>query len=88
MRAAVDLAGLSPEDVRVEAVVGKVGANGNLEETTVFTLPAVERHDNVHVFAREFVPYQTGRLGYSVRISPNHCDDPLTRPCNSPLKWG
>jgi hypothetical protein len=29
----------------------------------------------------------TGRLGYSVRVTPNHCDDPLNRPCNAPLKW-
>ena len=88
MRAVVDLAGLTPNDVRVEAVVGRVGPNGNLEETTVFTLPAVEQRDSAYIFQKEFVPHQTGRLGYSVRISPNHCDDPLTRPCNSPLKWG
>lgn len=88
MRAAVDLAGLTPRDVRVEAVVGRVGANGHLEETTVLTLPAVEQKDTVYIFAKEFVPHQTGRLGYAVRISPNHYDDPLTRPCNSLLKWG
>jgi len=39
------------------------------------------------LFGREFVPHQTGRLGYTLRISPNHCDDPLTRPCLSPVKW-
>jgi starch phosphorylase len=88
MRAALDLAGLTPRDVRVEAVVGRVGPNGHLEETTVFTLPAVEQRESVYIFSKEFVPHQTGRLGYSVRVSPNHCDDPLTRPCNSPLKWG
>jgi starch phosphorylase len=88
MRAVVDLAGLTPSDVRVEAVVGRVGTSGNLEETTVFTLPSVEQRESAYVFSKEFVPHQTGRLGYSVRISPNHCDDPLTRPCNSPLKWG
>jgi starch phosphorylase len=87
MRAAVDLAGLTPDDVRVEAVVGRVGPTGHLEETEVMTLPAVEQRDRVYVFAKEFVPIQTGRLGYSVRISPNHYDDPITRPCNSLLKW-
>jgi starch phosphorylase len=40
------------------------------------------------VFAKEVVPQQTGRLGYALRISPNHYDDPLTRPCTSLLKWG
>jgi starch phosphorylase len=87
VRAVVNLAGLSPKDVRVEAVVGRIGVNGNLEETQVMTLPAGEQAGNEYVFLKEFVPHQTGRLGYSLRISPNHYDDPLTRPCNSLLKW-
>jgi glycogen phosphorylase len=87
VRAVVDLAGLAPEDVRVEAVVGRIGVNGNLEETQVMTLPPAEKSGNEYVFLKEFVPHQTGRLGYSLRISPNHYEDPLTRPCNSLLKW-
>jgi starch phosphorylase len=87
MRAVVNLAGLSPKDVRVEAVIGRVGSNGNLEETQVMSLPAVEQQGDAYVFSKEFVPHQTGRLGYSLRISPNHYDDPLTRPCNARLKW-
>jgi starch phosphorylase len=87
MRAVVNLAGLTPKDVRVEAVIGRVGANGNLEETQVMSLPSVEQRGDAYIFLREFVPHQTGRLGYSLRISPNHYDDPLTRPCNSLLKW-
>ncbi len=87
LRAVVNLAGLSPSDVRVEAVVGRIGVNGNLEETQVMSLPAVEQNGTGYVFLKEFVPHQTGRLGYSLRISPNHYDDPLTRPCNSLLKW-
>jgi starch phosphorylase len=87
LRAAVDLAGLRPADVRVEAVVGRVSSNGDLEQTQVLTLPAVTQDGPVAVFEREFVPFETGRLGYSLRVSPNHYDDPLTRTCNSPLKW-
>lgn len=88
VRAVVDLAGLTPDDVRVEAVVGRIGVSGNLEETQVMTLPAAHEHSgNEYVFLKEFVPHQTGRLGYSLRISPNHYEDPLTRPCNSLLKW-
>jgi glycogen phosphorylase len=68
-------------------VVGRVGVNGNLEETQVMSLPAVQEDGDSYVFEKEFVPHQTGRLGYSLRISPNHYDDPLTRPCNSLLKW-
>ena len=88
MKAVVDLAGLKPEDVRVEAVVGRVGPTGQLEDTEVVTLPSVEQRGAAFVFEREFVPHQTGRLGYALRISPNHEDNPLTRPCNSLIKWG
>jgi starch phosphorylase len=87
LRASVELAGLSPEDVRVEAVVGRVGANGQLEDTQVLTLWPLEQHGTVFMFGRDFAPFATGRLGYSLRVSPNHCDDPLNRPCNAPLKW-
>jgi starch phosphorylase len=88
LRALLDLAGLSPTDVRVEAVVGRVGVNGALEDTLVMTLPPVAQEGQAWVFSSEFVPHQTGRLGYSVRVSPNHYDDPVTRPCNALLKWG
>jgi starch phosphorylase len=88
MRATVDLAGLTPEDVRVEAVLGRVGVTGQLEGTEVMTLPAVEQRGSAYVFEKEFVPHQTGRLGYALRISSNHFNNPLTRPCSSLLKWG
>jgi len=87
MRAVVELSGLSPNEVRVEAVIGRVGANGDLEDTQILKLPPVEQQGGAYLFAKEFVPHQTGRLGYSLRVSPNHYDDPLTRPCNSLLKW-
>ncbi|HLX46084.1 MAG TPA: hypothetical protein VKR43_21715, partial [Bryobacteraceae bacterium] len=87
LRAAVELAGLSPEDVRVEAVVGRVGVSGELEETQVLTLSPVEQRGSVYMFGRDFAPPTTGRLGYSLRVSPNHCDDPLNRPCNALMKW-
>jgi starch phosphorylase len=48
----------------------------------------VERNGTTAIFAKEIAPQQTGRLGYALRISPNHYDDPLTRPCTSLLKWG
>jgi glycogen phosphorylase len=87
LRAEVELAGLGPEDVRVEAVVGRVGAEGDLEETEVLTLAPLEQHGTVFLFGRDFAPMTTGRLGYSLRVSPNHCDDPLNRPCNALMKW-
>jgi glycogen phosphorylase len=88
MRAVVDLAGLKPEDVRVEAIVGRVSSAGQLDDTEVLTLPSVGERGAAFVFEKEFVPNLTGRLGYALRVSPNHDDNPLTRPCNSLIKWG
>ncbi len=88
MRAVIDLAGLSPEDVRVEAVFGQVGPSGTLEETEVVLLPCTERGSSAAVFSKQLISERTGRVGYAVRVSANHCDDPLTRPCSDFLKWG
>ncbi|MBA3974867.1 MAG: DUF3417 domain-containing protein [Candidatus Solibacter sp.] len=87
LRAAVVLSGLKAEDVRVEAVVGKVGSTGKIEDTSVLVLHPSGLSGGRQIFSREFVPHQTGRLGYTLRVSPNHCDDPLARPCHSPIKW-
>jgi starch phosphorylase len=87
IRASVDLAGLTPDDVRVEMVIGRVDSNGFLEDTEVMVLPPLENQGSVAYFGREIVPERTGRLGYALRISPNHFDDPLTRPCTNLLKW-
>jgi starch phosphorylase len=87
LRAVVELAGLQPSDVRVEAVVGRVGSEGELTEMQVLSLPPLEQNGTKVLFGREFTPLSTGRLGCSVRVSPNHFDDPLNRPCNAPIKW-
>jgi glycogen phosphorylase len=87
VRAAIDLAGLEPGDVRVEAVIGSVNSSGHLEETEVMVLPSLDRQSDVVTFGREIVPERTGRIGYALRVSPNHFDDPMTRPCSSLLKW-
>ena len=87
LRAVIDLAGLKPSDVRVEAVIGQIGINGQLQGTYALPLEPVEELGNAIVFASEFTAQKTGRVGYSVRLSPNHFDNPLTRPCNALLKW-
>jgi starch phosphorylase len=87
VRAAIDLAGLTAADVRVELVMGRVDSNGHLEETEVLVLPSIEQQGAVAVFGKDIVPERTGRLGYALRVSPNHFDDPITRPCGSLLKW-
>jgi starch phosphorylase len=88
LRARIELAGLTPQDVRVEAVVGRIGPRGELEDTQVLTLsPIGSQQESVYMFGRDFAPFTTGRLGYALRVSPNHSDDPLNRPCSALLKW-
>ncbi len=87
LRAEVELSGLKPDDVRVEAVVGRVGASGELDEMQVITLEPKQPHGTAVLFEREFTPFTTGRLGFSARVSPNHFNDPLNRPCNALIKW-
>jgi glycogen phosphorylase len=87
LRATLELGGLSASEVRVEAVIGQIGVNGQLQSTYTLPLVPVEERESAVVFANEFTVQQTGRIGYSVRVSPNHFDNPLTRPCNSLLKW-
>lgn len=88
LSATLDLAGLGPGDVRVEAVIGPINSDGIVERAEVAHLLPNGREGNAHRFALDYVPRQTGRLGYSVRVSPNHFEDPLTRPCNPLVKWG
>ena len=87
LKATVDLAGLSPAEIRVEAVIGQVGVNGQLQSTYTVALEPVEEKGSSIVFANQFTVQQTGRFGYSIRVSPNHFDNPLTRPCNALLRW-
>jgi len=85
--AIVDLAGLNQDDVRVEAVIGPIGVEGHLEQTTVIVMQPAGMRDNNYVFSHGFLPEVTGRLGYAIRISPNHFEDPLMRPCDSLMLW-
>ncbi len=87
VRAAIDLAGLKPEDVRVEVVLGRVDSAGHLEDTEVLLLPPLDLQGTVATFGNDILPERTGRLGFALRVSPNHFDDPLTRPCSNLLKW-
>ncbi len=87
LEAELDLAGLQPNDVRVEALVGRVGAGGELEDPELVLLPASGRRGTAWVFSREYQPATTGRLGFAVRVSSNHFENPLNRPSNTLLKW-
>ena len=87
IQATVHLAGLAAEDVRVEALVGRIGADGDLEHPQVILLEASEERAGATVFEKNLNPPGTGRLGVAMRVSPNHGKDALNRPCNGLLKW-
>ncbi|MGH3695853.1 MAG: alpha-glucan family phosphorylase [Pseudonocardiaceae bacterium] len=73
VRAAVGLAGLKPEDVHVQAVVGRVDDGDELRDPLVVTMHPV---DDADVAGDRFeatlrLPH-AGLLGYTVRILPQH----------------
>jgi starch phosphorylase len=87
LRAVVHLGGLKPSEVRVEAVIGPVGPTGQLDNAETVSLAAIGQTGEDYQFESEYTVRYTGRLGFSMRVSPNHFENPITRPCNSPLKW-
>jgi glycogen phosphorylase len=64
-----------------------VDGEGKLADVEVLSLRSIEQQGTSFLFGTDFVPATTGRLGFSVRISANHYDDPLTRPCHTLFKW-
>ena len=83
MRVLVDLAGLVPADVRVEAVVGRIDSDGALGDAEIVSLKPLEQRSNAWAFGCDYAPNQTGRLGCAFRISSNHFDHALTRPTHA-----
>jgi starch phosphorylase len=69
----VDLGGLSPEDVEVQLVHGRVSDADDLRETAAAPLDLVEGHDNgTYQFAGEQDLTRTGSFGYNIRVVPRH----------------
>jgi starch phosphorylase len=87
LRVEVDLAGLEPKDVRVEALVGRIGPSGEMLDPRAVSLRPQSRRESIWTFAENYRPTFTGRLGLAVRVSSNHFDNPLNRPYNALLKW-
>ncbi len=72
LRAEVDLAGLDPADVEVQAVSGLVDADGTLRETEVAPMEYVGDGDGLHHFGVELALSRSGGFGYTVRVVPRH----------------
>ncbi|WP_214369657.1 alpha-glucan family phosphorylase [Pseudonocardia sp. H11422] len=75
VRAAVDLAGLDPDDVCVEAVVGRVDDSDELDDSVSVPMKHVGATDGGDGIARfeVVVPLpHAGLTGYTVRVLPSH----------------
>jgi starch phosphorylase len=72
--ALVDLGNLSPEEVSVQAVVGKVGPNREIQNTRVEELCPAGQQDGNQVFKGTVVCDAAGYQGYTVRIVPKNAD--------------
>ncbi len=78
LRAEVELPGISPDEVQVQAAYGRVDDADNLEQVT--TLPMTHEHTDGsrHWFTATVPLERTGAFGYTVRVLPHseHMADP------------
>jgi starch phosphorylase len=66
----VDLDGINPQDVRVQALVGKVESNRDLRELVVTDLQESGREGDRYTFKGCFECDTAGHRGYTVRVIP------------------
>jgi starch phosphorylase len=71
VEAKVRLGALSQDDVTVEAYYGRVDQNGDFAERKTVSLKFVDSADGLHTFRGQIPCKETGRLGYTVRITPS-----------------
>jgi glycogen phosphorylase len=71
----VDLGGLSPDDVQVEAYYGRVGADGQISDPQNVVLRCEGEADKHVYLFKEAIPLnRSGRGGYAIRVMPRHED--------------
>jgi len=68
VKARIDLAGLTPDDVDVQAVVGKVGDSDELVDVVTVAMDST----GIGEFTAKLRLPHAGSLGYTVRILPRH----------------
>ena len=72
LRAEVALAGISPDDVQVEAVYGSADQEDRLTDLSVVALQALEGTDGTIRYEGEVPLNRTGGFGYTVRVLPKN----------------
>jgi starch phosphorylase len=68
----VNLAGLSPEEVRVECYRGPLTSKGEIESPERTEMSPVSNEDSVWKYEGIANGKLTGQIGYSIRILPKH----------------
>ncbi|MEU8634944.1 alpha-glucan family phosphorylase [Amycolatopsis sp. NPDC048633] len=68
IRARIDLAGLDPSEVDIQAVVGQVGDDDELRDAVTVPMTA----DGIGAFAARLKLPRPGSIGYTVRVLPKH----------------
>ena len=69
--AQVRLGSLSPDDVTVEAYYGPVDQKGDFKERRTVVLDSTGLVDGLYAYSGNIPCIDTGRLGYTVRITPS-----------------
>ncbi|HEU4676229.1 MAG TPA: alpha-glucan family phosphorylase [Motilibacteraceae bacterium] len=73
VRAFVSLDGLSPDDVDVQVVHGRVDSEDRLTDTSVLSLTHAEAYEHGrHRYEGDLALVRTGAFGYTVRILPKN----------------
>lgn len=70
--ARVNLGSLSPEDVTAEAYYGRLDRNDDFADRETAVMEAVESDGGLHTFRGRIPCRNTGRFGYTVRVTPSH----------------
>ena len=78
LRAEVELPGLAPDDVQVQAAYGRVDDADGLHEVTTVPMEHEQTEGSRHWFTATLPLERTGAFGYTVRVLPHseHLADP------------
>jgi len=68
------LGALTPDDVQVEALVGRVSGGRELTDVNRYVLDFVEKDGAVSRFAGTVTCHEPGHMGYATRVLPKHPD--------------
>ncbi|WP_433564866.1 alpha-glucan family phosphorylase [Nocardia sp. CA-151230] len=72
LRARIDLGGLTPADVSVQAVLGRVSPTDDLSDVHIFPMRHTGTDSGADIFTIQTPVPLSGAVGYTIRILPHH----------------